>query len=68
MMDTLEAEKVYTFSGGQIKLANKRYTSIKNDFCITFDQQTIIEKCANDAHIKSECFTFTKLEAIEALV
>lgn len=43
-------------------MANKRYTAIKNDYCITFGQETVIEKCANDAHIKNESFSFTKLD------
>ena len=49
--DILEPDQVYTFSGGQIKLANKKFTSIKNDYCITFDNGTVIEKCADDGHI-----------------
>jgi len=35
--DQLQENKVYIFSGGSIKMANKKFTSIKNDFCITFD-------------------------------
>ena len=30
--------KVYSMSGGNVKMANKRFTTIKNDFAITFDQ------------------------------
>ncbi len=61
-------DQVYTFSGGQVKLANKKYTSIKNDYCLTFDYSTVIEKCADDAQIKGDGFSFTSLEGIEALV
>ena len=66
--EMLEQDQVYTFSGGQIKLANKRYTSIKNDYCITFGMETVIEKCANDAHIKTESFSFSKLDQIENMM
>lgn len=38
----LEEGKVYKMSGGQIKMANKRYTTIKNDYCITFDERADI--------------------------
>ena len=36
--EKLMTDQVYTFSGGRIQLANKKFTSIKNDYCITFDQ------------------------------
>lgn len=29
---------VYLFSNGVVKMANKRFTSIKNDFCIVFEK------------------------------
>ena len=38
----LEEGKCYTFKRGTIKAANKRYTSIKNDYSITFNKDTII--------------------------
>jgi len=34
-----------------IKLANKRFTSIPNDFCITFGRDSTCEKCAEDEEI-----------------
>ena len=64
----LESERVYTFAGGQVKLANKRFTSIKNDYCITFDDATVVEACSEDRTIKADGYTFTSLESIEAMV
>ena len=64
----LEPERVYTFAGGQVKLANKRFTSIKNDYCITFDDHTVVEACDEDRAIKADGYTFTSLESIEAMV
>jgi replication factor A1 len=34
----VEENKVYLFSNGVVKMANKRFTSIKNDFCIVFEK------------------------------
>ena len=34
----LQENKVYLFSNGCVKMANKRFTSIKNDFCIVFEK------------------------------
>lgn len=45
-------------------MANKRFTSIKNDFCITFDMQTAINEVAEDRAIKQEGFSFTKLDML----
>lgn len=33
----LQQNKVYVFSNGQVKMANKRFTSIRNDFSIIFE-------------------------------
>lgn len=34
--------KVYIIANGQVKMANKRFTSIKNDFCLTLGNETLI--------------------------
>jgi len=64
----LQYDGVYTFSNGLVKLANKRFTSIKNDHCLTFSKDAIIEQCAEDDEIESVSFTFTGLDKIEELV
>ena len=66
--EMLEQDQVYTFMNGTVKLANKRFTSIKNDYCLTFDYSTVIEACADDAQIKGDGFSFTKLNELEAIV
>jgi len=42
---TLEIGSVYEFSGGRVKVANKRYQRCDNDFALTFDYSTEINKC-----------------------
>ena len=64
----LELDAIFTFSTGFVKLANKRFTSIKNDYCLTFSKDSICEKCADDEEIQSVSFTFTGLDRIEELV
>ena len=34
--------KVFLFSNGQIKMANKKFTSVRNDFCIVFEKHSEI--------------------------
>ena len=38
----LAQDKVYTWSNGRIGIANKRFTSIKNDYCLTFESTAAI--------------------------
>lgn len=47
-----------------VKLANKRFTSIPNDFCLTFSRQSTIERVAEDVEIQSVSFSFTGLDRI----
>ena len=63
----LEENCVYTFTNGQVKLANKKYTSIKNDYCLTFDQNTIVQKCDDDLDIKETGFSFSSLDQIDSM-
>lgn len=47
----LKEGSVYTFSGGQVKLANLKYTSIKNDYTIVFDCNSEIIMVQDDESI-----------------
>ena len=57
--------KTYTMRGGQIKIANKRYTSIQNDHCITFDTNAVIEEVADDGESIQMAYNFTALQKIK---
>jgi replication factor A1 len=50
--EILKPNQVYLFSNGQIKMANKKFSSIKNDHCITFDINAEIEPADDDKQIK----------------
>ena len=38
--DILKKDKVYLFSNGNVKMANKKFTSVKNDFSIIFEKNS----------------------------
>ena len=38
----LKENSVYLFSNGTVKIANQKFTSIKNDYCIIFDRSSEI--------------------------
>lgn len=40
----LRENKVFLVANGSIKLANKKFTSIKNDYCLNFDQNADIKE------------------------
>jgi len=45
---SLEEGKVYEISQAYIKMANKRFTSITNDFCMTFQNKTELREVQNN--------------------
>lgn len=61
----LQENHVYIIANGQVKMSNKKFTSIKNDFCLTLGNETEIQECAEDTGITSNGFTFTRIEQIK---
>ena len=51
-------------SNGNIKMANQKFTSIKNDYAIIFDQAAEIEKCEDDRDIEVQSFSFVSLQDV----
>jgi replication factor A1 len=64
----LKENKVYLFSNGQVRIANKKFTSIKNDYCLIFDQNADIAEAEEDNSIKKQGFSFVGLKGIQELV
>ena len=50
-----------------VKLSNRRYTSIPNDYCLILSEDTQVQQCANDTKITRFGFTFVGLAEIEEL-
>lgn len=61
----LEEGKVYTFSGGTLKIVqNRQYSSIKNQYELTFNPNAVIV-AVNDANeIKQQNFNFVKINTL----
>ncbi len=59
---------MYTFANASVKMANKRFTSIDNDYCISFHKESKVEACEEDDDIKSVNFNFSSLSDIEQMV
>ncbi|CAM9482030.1 unnamed protein product [Ascophyllum nodosum] len=64
--EQLQEGQVYRFCGGKIKVANKKFSSLKSEYEITFDQGTRIDPVEDDSRILSMTYNFVKLNAMEA--
>jgi replication factor A1 len=60
----LEKNKIYLFSNGMIKMANKKFSSLKNDFCIIFEKQSDIQEANDDGSITNQAFDFCQISEI----
>jgi replication factor A1 len=61
----LEESKVYTFSGGQVKVGNSRqYSQIKNQYELTFSISSEIHAVSDDRDIKAQHYSFIKIDAL----
>jgi len=65
--DKLVQGNCYFVTGGNIRLANKKFTSIRNDYCINLDAVANIEETADDPLIPKTGFTFTPIGKISEL-
>ena len=63
----LEVGECYEFSGGRVKVANKRYQRCDNDFALTFDYSTEINKVNDDGDIGVERLNVTKISELPNL-
>jgi replication factor A1 len=60
----LKKNKIYVFSNGLVKMANKKFTSVKNDFCIVFEKNSEIHEAVDDGSISNQAFEFSKIAEI----
>lgn len=63
----LQVGKVYTFSGGRLKVANMQYNSCKSPYEITFDQNSEIHMSNDDGNIEKVLYDFVKISDVENL-
>ncbi|NXC31859.1 RFA1 protein, partial [Campylorhamphus procurvoides] len=61
----IEMNKVYYFTKGHLKTANKQYTAVKNDYEITFTNETSVVPCDDAQHLPSVQFDFVPISDLE---
>ncbi|GMI14756.1 hypothetical protein TrLO_g4325 [Triparma laevis f. longispina] len=62
----LEVDKIYTFSGGRLKVANPQWNKCKCQHEITFDRSTDIQLQKDDDSIPQNMFDFSPIGQLES--
>jgi len=63
----LKPMSCYLISNGNVRFANKRFTSIRLDYCINLDAMSSIKEVADDPSIPRSGYTFTSIVGITGL-
>lgn len=63
--DVLQAGKTFLIRNGRIKPANKKFSSLKNDYELTIDENTVVEEVADDQSVPRAKFAFVSLADLE---
>lgn len=63
--DMIEVDKVYYISKCQLKIANKQFCTLKNDYEMTFTNETVVQECHDaDPSIPQSQYNFIPIEKI----
>lgn len=65
--ETLRPGSVFYFSGGKVKMANRKFSSVDNDYEVSFDQYSEIVPAPEDNDIQQMHYNFKKIALIESL-
>lgn len=61
----VQVSKVYLISKGQVKTANRKYTSIDHEYELTFDNNTIMQLCEEEGGIPGIRYNFIQISDIK---
>jgi replication factor A1 len=62
----IEQGKVFLFSGGQVRIANKQYTSLSHRYELSFDNSCNVEPASDDVAIGTIRFEIVDLRALQS--
>lgn len=65
--DLLRPGGTFYFSGGKVKMANRKFSSVNNDYEVTFDHNTTIRPAPEDPEIQQTVYNFKKIADIEKI-
>nr|KAF6417011.1 replication protein A1 [Molossus molossus] len=62
----IDVNKVYYFSKGTLKIANKQFSAVKNDYEMTFSNETSVMPCEDGHNLPTVQFDFTRIDDLES--
>jgi replication factor A1 len=62
-----EVGRVYTISGGRLKVANQKYNTCKSGYELTLDQNSEIHLVEDTGDIQTQSFVFVKIGNLESV-
>lgn len=65
--DMLEAGKIYYITKGSLKPANKQYSTLRNDYEMSLNNDTLIELCQETLDLPQLQFNFKKIKDLEQI-
>lgn len=65
--ETIEVDKVYFISKCSVKAANKKYSTIQNDYEMTLGSDTVIQECTDVTQIPAIKYNFIPITDIAAM-
>ena len=57
---------VYYISKATLKPADKRYSSVNNDYEMTFNQETQVQYCEEEGNLPTMKFNFVSIDQLES--
>ena len=51
-----------------VKMANKKWSNLNNDFCIIFDKLTSISEVSDDGSISNQAFDFCSIDGLQEIM
>lgn len=65
--DQMCPSATFYFSGGKVKIANRKFSSLNNEYELSFDANADIRPAPEDASISQMNYNFKKIAALETL-
>lgn len=64
----IEMGKVYIIGKGRLKMANKKFSSLNNDYEISLSKDSTVEPAEDDDEIEHQSFNFVGIDRLETVV
>jgi len=63
-----ELGKVYYISKGSLKIANKQYKTVQNDYELTLNEVACVEEAEGETFIPQVHYNFVKIDQLDSYV